>query len=187
MLPDIERYPLVIAPGVNGSGPDHWQSYWEADHPDARRTAPASFEILDLDDWVRALDEAIADCATPPLIAAHSCGSLAALAWAAGGRAPGRVAAILLVAPPDPTANSFPDGGESFRGVVATPLGVPSAVVASSNDQYAALDYPTRVAELSGATLHVVGALGHINADTKLGDWPEGQAILAGLIASGSG
>ena len=185
MLAEIERHPLVIAPGYRSSGPEHWQTFWEEAHPDARRTAPASFDVLDLDDWVRALEEAISDCAAPPLVAAHSGGCLATLAWAAGGRAPGRVAAVLLVAPPDPSADTFPPAGETFRRVVVTPLGVPSAVVASTNDPYAAVAYPAAVAEASGAVLHVVGALGHINAETALGDWPEGQRILAGLVRPG--
>jgi predicted alpha/beta hydrolase family esterase len=38
------------------------------------------------------------------------------------------------------------------------------------------------VAEGSGAALHNLGDLGHINADSGLGDWPEGQRILAGLV-----
>jgi len=184
ILPEIERVPLVIVPGANNSGPNHWQTFWEAAHPDCRRTEPASFDVFDLEDWVRALEAAIARCATSPALAAHSGGCLATLEWAAREGAPGRVAAILLVAPPDPTAPSFPPDAGSFRDVDASPLGVPSAVVASTNDPYAAVDYAARVSEISGASLHVIGALGHINADSALGEWPAGQRILADLISS---
>ncbi len=185
MLAEIERHPLVIVPGYRSSGPDHWQTFWENAHPDSRRTAPASFDVLDLDDWVRAVDDAITGCTSPPLIAAHSSGCLATLALAADGRAAGRVTALLLVAPPDPSAPSFPEGGQSFRGVVGHPPDVPAAVVASTNDPYAAVEYPTDLARLCGARLVVVGALGHINAESALGDWPEGQKILADLISPG--
>lgn len=184
MLSEIERFPMVIAPGINNSGPDHWQTFWEASHPDARRTAPASFDLLDLDEWVRALAEAIADCATPPLIAAHSGGCLATLEWAARVDPRGRVAAILLVAPPDPSGPSFPEGAPSFRSVRPTPLHVPAAVVGSSTDPYDPFDYAAAVAEGSGAVLHAIGDFGHINAETMLGEWPEGQRILADLISS---
>jgi predicted alpha/beta hydrolase family esterase len=71
MLPEIERVPLVIVPGANNSGPNHWQTFWEAAHPDWRRTEPASFDVFDLEDWVRALEAAIARCATSPALAAH--------------------------------------------------------------------------------------------------------------------
>jgi predicted alpha/beta hydrolase family esterase len=39
-------------------------------------------------------------------------------------------------------------------------------------------------AEAWGAEYHVIGAKGHINADSGLGDWPEGQAWLDELIAT---
>jgi hypothetical protein len=34
-----------------------------------------------------------------------------------------------------------------------------------------------------GAQAQSVGALGHINADSGLGDWPEGRALLRSLLA----
>jgi hypothetical protein len=40
------------------------------------------------------------------------------------------------------------------------------------------------IAEAWGAEYHVIGAMGHINADSGLGDWPEGQAWLDELIAT---
>jgi hypothetical protein len=183
MLPELERFPLVIVPGINGSGPEHWQTYWEAAHAGSHRITPESYDEPELEDWVRAVDHAVASCESPPLIAAHSLGCLATVAWAAGGAAQGRVAAVLMVAAPDPSDPAFPVLAPSFVGVMPAPLGVPSAVVASTDDQYASVEYEASLAAGSGAVLHVVGALGHINADTALGEWPEGQRILADLIA----
>lgn len=50
---------MIILPGINGSGPDHWQTKWEADLGErATRMAPTSSDELDIDDWCAALDEA---------------------------------------------------------------------------------------------------------------------------------
>jgi predicted alpha/beta hydrolase family esterase len=38
-------------------------------------------------------------------------------------------------------------------------------------------------AQAWGACFENAGALGHINADSQLGDWPAGQAYLATLLA----
>jgi predicted alpha/beta hydrolase family esterase len=51
-------------------------------------------------------------------------------------------------------------------------------VVASSDDPFGAFD---RAAERAGqwrSELQDIGARGHINADSGLGDWPEGHAWL---------
>ena len=56
-----------------------------------------------------------------------------------------------------------------------------SAVVASSDDPFASLEYATRLAADWGAALHGVGARGHINADSGLGDWPQGLEWLQDL------
>ncbi|MGK2876768.1 MAG: RBBP9/YdeN family alpha/beta hydrolase [Nocardioides sp.] len=84
MLPSATRMPLVIVPGIYDSGPAHWQSYWEADHPDARRISPGSFDRPDLHDWVEAIADAIASCGTAPVLVAHSLGCLVVLEWAKG-------------------------------------------------------------------------------------------------------
>ena len=37
-----------------------------------------------------------------------------------------------------------------------------------------------------GAVFHPLGARGHVNADSGLGDWPEGHRLLLDLIGSPS-
>lgn len=182
MLPSTTRVPLVIIPGIDNSGPAHWQSYWEASHPDSRRIKPASFDRPDLRDWVKAIDDAVSTCDTAPVLVAHSLGCLAILEWAKAWNVSEHVAAILLVAVPDPTGAAFPTDAGSFTRVTSTPLGVPSSLVASTNDPYGSFDYAAAAASTTGAHLHPIGAVGHINENSGLGDWPEGQQLLADLI-----
>ncbi|WP_353826876.1 RBBP9/YdeN family alpha/beta hydrolase [Agromyces sp. SYSU T0242] len=171
-------HPLVLVPGVFGSGATHWQSAWERTLPEARRIAPASWDRPDLDDWIRAVDAAVAAASRPPIVVAHSLGCLAVAHWAM--RAPAvrrRAVGAFLVAPPDPDAAAFPPPAVGFT-IADGPLPLPSVVLGSSDDPYAT---PERIAAFAvawGARLVELGPLGHVNADSGLGEWPEGLRLL---------
>jgi predicted alpha/beta hydrolase family esterase len=55
--------------------------------------------------------------------------------------------------------------------------------VASSNDPYGTLDHARRRAAQWGAGFIELGALGHINGSSGLGDWPDGLNLLAAFKA----
>lgn len=177
--------PQIHVPGYTGSGPAHWQSLWEADDPAIRRLAPDSWDRPRLDDWIGALDRAVAEAAAqlggPPVLVAHSLGCLLVAHWQAVRTAP--VRAALLVAVPDPDGPNFPAEAASFRNPPQGPLRFPSRAVASTDDPYAAMDYSRAQAGAWNCDLAVIGAAGHINGDSALGRWPEGKALLDDLRA----
>ncbi|HEY6078028.1 MAG TPA: alpha/beta hydrolase [Polyangiaceae bacterium] len=171
--------PVLIMPGIGGSGPDHWQSRWQLLLPDSRRVSVPDWDRPELDDWLKALGAAVELCSAPPLIVAHSLGCLALAALSE--RRP-RLHGALLVAPPDPAGPQFPAVAMSFRAFPLLPFACPSIVVASHDDPYASFEFSTGCARVWGSELCDVGALGHINADSRLGDWPEGQRLLRSLL-----
>ena len=61
-----------------------------------------------------------------------------------------------------------------------------SLVVASSDDPFGSLQYAGQLADDWGAAFQAIGACGHINADSGLGDWPEGRHLLLDLLGSPS-
>ena len=61
-------------------------------------------------------------------------------------------------------------------------LPFPSTLVASTDDPYCTFERATQFADAWGSRLVNIGARGHINADSALGDWPAGQALLQELI-----
>ncbi|WP_419866821.1 RBBP9/YdeN family alpha/beta hydrolase [Altericroceibacterium endophyticum] len=65
----------------------------------------------------------------------------------------------------------------------SSPLRFPSLIVASENDPYATVDYSERRAGQWGSRLIALGPLGHINAISNLGGWPEGRDILKSFRA----
>ena len=63
-----------------------------------------------------------------------------------------------------------------------TPLGIPAALVASSNDPYCSLDRARQLAAAWGAQFIEAGDAGHINANSGHGPWPEGLLHLGGFM-----
>ena len=170
---------FITVPGIGGSGEAHWQSRWEAGDPDFRRFGPASWDMPDLQDWIAALDRAVAAAPPAPVLVAHSLGCLAVAHWA--GRA--AIAGAFLVAPPDPAGACFPPAAAGFAAVPDARLPFPALVVASSDDPYAAPTYARDQARAWSAALVEAGALGHVNAASGLGDWPAGHALLDRFVA----
>jgi uncharacterized protein len=58
----------------------------------------------------------------------------------------------------------------------------PSTLVASTDDPTCTFERAVELAEAWGSELVNVGALGHINAASGLGDWPQGRALLKALL-----
>jgi predicted alpha/beta hydrolase family esterase len=57
-----------------------------------------------------------------------------------------------------------------------------SILVASHDDLNCSFERAKGFAEAWGASLVDVGKAGHVNADSGLGDWPQGRALLDELI-----
>jgi predicted alpha/beta hydrolase family esterase len=98
------RQPVVLTiPGLNNSGPGHWQTIWEEKRGDCLRVDLGSWASPNRNAWVTRLDAAIREVDGPIVLAAHSLGCLAVAWWGAlQSQAYGwPVAAALLVAPPD--------------------------------------------------------------------------------------
>ena len=170
---------FVIVPGIDGSGPDHWQTRWQSDLP-AVEIQPTSWAEPDLDDWLLALDRAVASVDRAVLVA-HSLGCLAGAAWLLTH--PGRVAGAFLVAPPDPAGPEFPQAAPTFVRDYPGPLPAPALVVASANDPYSSVVAVRRQSATWGAGLVVTGDHGHLNAASGLGPWGTGRSLLAAFCA----
>ncbi|RWF63539.1 alpha/beta hydrolase [Mesorhizobium sp.] len=172
---------FIIVPGIGGSGEAHWQTRWQRANPAMRRFSPASWEQPDLDDWIGALDAAVAAANAPPVLISHSLGCLLVAHWQLVSK--DACAGAFLVAVPDPASQAFPASVRGFAGAPAGRLRFPSLSVASSDDPYGSLDHAETKAAQWGSGLHVAGALGHINGDSGLGDWAEGMKLLAAFAS----
>jgi predicted alpha/beta hydrolase family esterase len=176
---------VLILPGIGDSPPLHWQSLWEASSPTFQRVRQRDWDKPQRNEWVNALDMALRDSDTAPILVAHSLACLVVVHWALHGSHP--IKGAMLVAPPDPDHLNFPIRATGFAPVPLTRLAFPSVVIASSNDPYGSLDYARRCATAWGSRFIDIGDCGHINADSGLGTWPEGMAQLQSMLKQAEG
>ena len=128
------------------------------------------------------LERAVAAAGEPVAIAAHSLGC--ALVAHAARRAPALpIRAALLVAPADVDSPAHtPPETRGFAPLPRAPLPFPATVIASRNDPYVTLERARAFAADWAAEFVDAGALGHINAASSLGDWPDGRARFEALL-----
>ena len=172
---------VLILPGWQGSGAEHWQMRW------ARLHGYAVVEQNDWlhplrGDWLARLDETVIDAPGPVVFAAHSLGCILVAAWASVSRHTARVRGALLVAPGDTEAPELNHRLPGWSPIVRQPLPFKSILVGSQNDPYCAARRAQGLARAWGATWVDLGEAGHINADSSLGDWPQGHALLQTLL-----
>jgi uncharacterized protein len=175
---------VLIIPGLDGSGPDHWQTRWEDERIDCQRVEQADWHNPDPLGWICTIDAAINKAYCPTIVVAHSLGCLAVSAWAVLSRIdPKKPIAAMLVAPCDPCQMGAHPAIARFGEVSQRRLPIVSVLVASANDPYATLTRSGVFASQWGSQLIEAGELGHINAQSNLGEWRWGQNILETLIA----
>jgi hypothetical protein len=171
---------VLQLPGWLNSGPAHWQSRWELLHGD-ERVEQADWQWPRRGDWMARLDEVIQADPRPTLLVAHSLGCHLVAAWAAHSQHTASVQGALLVAPPDLARADLPPAVARWQPPVLQPLPFAATLLHSDDDPFCAADNARAMAAAWGAAVHSVGACGHINGDSGLGDWPEGRARLQQL------
>ena len=172
---------ILLLPGWQGSGPGHWQMRWAERH---------GYTVLEQDDWTRPrrgdwlarLDEVVIDTPGQVVLVAHSLGCILVAAWAAFSHHTDRVRAALLVAPGDVESHSMKKTLPGWSPIVRQSLPFRSTLVGSQNDPYCSVERAQSLARDWGARWVDLGAVGHINADSSLGDWPAGHALLQTLL-----
>lgn len=184
------RRPLVMTvPGLNGSGPAHWQTLWEQTRADTIRIDLGMWDQPRRNPWVTRLDQAIRKANQPVILAAHSLGCLAVAWWAelAGQPWGWPVAGALLVAPPDIDQQNTSGELKSFAPIPRGSLPFPTILVASDDDPYGSVQRSFDRARDWGCHFVNIGSCGHINAASGIGLWHEGQQLLDRLVGTAEG
>ena len=182
-LDDDSRVPTptplrtLLLPGWLNSDAVHWQSRWEALHG-CKRVQQADWQWPRRGDWMARLDDVLLDDARPAVLVAHSLGCQLVASWAAHSRHTARVVAALLVAPPDTERDDMPPNLFNWRPIARQRLPFASLVVTSSDDPYCSAERGAQMAADWGSASTVIGACGHVNGESGLGDWPAGWALL---------
>jgi uncharacterized protein len=178
-----KRQTLLILPGIGNSGSVHWQTRWEevhAQHPrfELKRITQTDWDHPVCAQWVQSLELHVRNAGAGTVLVAHSLACLMLVHWAAQTSLSANISQALLVAVPDPDVTAFPREARGFDKLPSSRLPFPSKLLCSSNDPYSSLDFSRRCAAMWGCELAELGALGHINGQSGLGDWPQGWTAL---------
>jgi predicted alpha/beta hydrolase family esterase len=174
---------LLVLPGLGGSGPEHWQTRWEASEPACARVEQREWDRPDLAEWLRVVDGVLAQGEGPVVLIAHS---LACALVAHGARRPAWSGGVraLLVAPADVDSEArTPPETRNFSPMPTAPLPFAATVVSSQDDPFVAFERARELARCWGAEFVDAGVIGHINADSGLGEWTDGRRLLRALVA----
>ena len=171
---------VLLLPGWQNSGPGHWQTEWERLHGDLRVQQHEWMRPL-RGDWSARLEEVVADAPGPVVLAAHSLGCILTAWWAAHTRHADKVRGALLVAPGDVERPDLAAQIVGWAPIARQPLPFPSVLLGSRNDPYCSFERAQALAADWGARFVDYGERGHINAESGLGDWAEGRALLQSL------
>lgn len=174
----IHRRRVLLAPGLFGSGPDHWQSAWQRAYPRFQRVEQDDWTWPQLERWSRRVVETALTVGEPVIVVAHSFACLATAR--ASLLQSGVIAGALLVAPAEPARFKV----ESL--LPQTTLDFPTIMVASSDDPWMRLDSARVWAQRWGSQLVELRGAGHINVRSGYTDWPEGLALLERVCRSAS-
>lgn len=174
---------VLILPGWQNSGPAHWQSLWQTQFG-YQRVAQHDWLRPLRGDWIARLEDVVLSTDAPMVLVAHSLGCQLVASWAAHSRSTARVKGALLVAPGDAERDELRPLLASWSPTLLKTLPFKSVLVASRNDPYCSFERASTFASCWGSALVSLGALGHINAESGLGLWPQGQAMLQELIES---
>jgi hypothetical protein len=169
-----QDFQVLVVPGLHNSGAGHWQTVWQEAHPDWVRVPQDDWSQPDLLAWTARLEAVRRRDARPALLVAHSFGCLASVR--AMAREASAYLGALLVAPADP--HKF--GVDSLLPQAS--LAVPAVLISSANDPWMRADHAAAWAGRWGAELVEAGPLGHINAESDLGNWPDGKRQLRRVV-----
>lgn len=173
---------LLIIPGLGDSGEKHWQTFWHEKFENSIRVIQDNWDEPIREEWLARLNENILKLDKPTILVAHSLAVSLVLHWAEKYSNKNIIGAF-LVAPADvDSPQHTPECIRNFSPMPIYKLPFPSIVVASENDPYASFERKKYFAENWGSDFVNVGQQGHINSDSDLKFWEEGQLILRQFI-----
>jgi predicted alpha/beta hydrolase family esterase len=173
---------ILIVPGYESSGVDHWQSRWERQLSTARRIEQESWDAPVKDAWVERIARDVNRAKRPVVLVGHSLG-VVAIAHAAPLLSRDKVQGAFLVGLPDVERPGFvPAIDRAFAPLPHDPLPFPSVLVASRTDPHCDFDKAEDIAYAWGSAIVDAGDAGHLNTDSGHGPWPEGLMRFAGFL-----
>ncbi|NLI27616.1 MAG: alpha/beta fold hydrolase [Acetobacter sp.] len=183
IIKNLERYDLIIVPGLDNSDSQHWQSIWENELKEngisVERIKQRDWSRPKRQQWQRELERIVERKKKPVILIAHSLGAIIGADFQHEC-----IAGALLVAPADiercrPAQRARL---ENFGSMPMNQLMYPAVLVASRNDEWLSFPRACWLAAQWNTEIFDAGETGHIGNGTKLGIWIDGVKALQQLL-----
>lgn len=179
-----EPIEYIFLAGIGNSEPGHWQSHWYRSlGSHAHWLEHRDWDAPRAGEWLADLESLLDRVSGKRVLVGHSLGCVVAAQYLAENSEPSCSAAF-LVSLPDTRGPVFPKGALGFPELSTVAPQGRLCLVMSEDDPYASPDVTKAVAEKWRARLVNVGAKGHINLKSGLGEWQEGRALLDDFTAN---
>ena len=176
------KHTILIVTGLGDSGETHWQNYWLQHFETSQKVVQKDWDNPLLKDWLESLNTSIESAEGEIIIVAHSLACSLISHWLKENKNH-KIVGALFVAPADVDSPAHtPEEIRNFSPIPLLKLDFPSIVITSSNDPYISVERAEFLAEKWGSSFINIGEKGHLNSDSKLEPWPEGQQILQSLL-----
>ena len=175
------KHTILIAPGLGGSEPNHWQSIWAKEHPEYKRIEQKDWHHPICKDWVETIDTEVLNSKNDVVMVAHSLACITLAHWAKHTKH--TIKGALLVAPPDVEREDILIKVSGFSPIPLQKLPFKSILIASTTDQYTTIERSEQFANAWGSLFVNIGDKGHINLQSNIGNWEEGKFILQNFLS----
>ncbi|MEM8750077.1 MAG: alpha/beta hydrolase [Pseudomonadota bacterium] len=181
----VSEADIVMVPGYTNSGPDHWQSRWEAKMGTARRVQQDDWHKPVLEEWRARFVETVHEGSGPLVLIAHSLGCQVVVQGLShlDDEHRSRIRGAFFVAPPDVENPKIrPRHLMTFGPYPRDPLPFPSILIASQDDPFCTSEVAVDMANAWGSLFIDARESGHINAQSGHGPWPDGLMVFANFM-----
>ena len=148
------------------------------------RVQQDNWDQPELDFWMARLSAQIDACKDDVILVAHSLGCALAVHWIFSHKSSvlhvKQVKGLFLVAVPNVRQTLFP--APSFSPMPEMRLPINSVLIASDNDPWCDIELSKYWGQCWGSEFHSLPKAGHINSESGLGNWEQGQMWLAQLM-----
>ena len=178
----LEPIRVLVIPGLEDSGPTHWQSWLQSQFRRSVRVRQRDWAVPDLEAWSARIGATLASRPGGRWIAvAHSFGCLALAHHLAQRAAQGQPAGTgirgaLFVAPADPLRFGIDHAVPRER------LDVSSRMLASESDPWMRSEAARGWVTAWGSRFINLGDVGHINAEAGFGPLPLAKSLVAEMM-----
>ncbi|MDE2445829.1 MAG: serine hydrolase family protein [Alphaproteobacteria bacterium] len=178
---------ILVVPGYEGSGPEHWQTKLAQKLSSARVIVQMDWSYGNLARAVQHVVDEVNASAKPVVFVAHSAGCPLVAHSVHALREKGllgKIAGAYLVCPPSAEAMRPLNGIDpDFVNFPRVALPFPSLIVGSSTDPFSTVEVTAALVKDWGSDFSDAGPMGHINSDSGHGPWPEGIMRFAGFLS----